>query len=74
MLALEVLGLRKLFIIIGLDFDARPQVQVVANVQCETALYPTAAKPYRLLVCVHVLLSVALPLVNVWLVPVLKTV
>ena len=74
MLALEVGGLRKWLIIIRLNLGTGPPVQVVANIQCETALCIATSQPYRLLVCVHVLLSITLPLVNVRLIPILETV
>jgi hypothetical protein len=61
-------------IIIRLYFYAGTRVKVVANIQCEPPLVVTASKPYRFLVCVHVLLSCPLPLVDERLVPILKAV
>ena len=74
MLALEVVGLRKWLIIIRLNLGTGPPVQVVANIQCETALCLATSQPYRLLVCVHVLFSITLPLVNFRLITILETV
>lgn len=74
MLALEVLGLRKLIIIVGLNGATGSTVKVVTNVQCKTSLRVAASQTQGLLISVHVLLPISLPLVNQRLVPVLKTV